>query len=120
RRRVQGRSQLRIGKNANTRRHEPGEVEQSRAASSVPGGRTGECCSHVLAGSVDANRNEALRAATLLRCQGGEPMNATLSTTAWVLHDLGLATSVGGAVFGKAGLRPSTDLQHATNGHGEM
>jgi hypothetical protein len=32
-------------------------------------------------------------------------MNATLSTTAWVLHDLGLATSVGGAVFGKAGLR---------------
>ena len=32
-------------------------------------------------------------------------MNATLSTTAWVLHDLGLATSVGGTVFGKAGLR---------------
>jgi hypothetical protein len=34
-------------------------------------------------------------------------MNATLSTTAWVLHDLGLATSVGGTVFGKTGLHPA-------------
>jgi hypothetical protein len=34
-------------------------------------------------------------------------MNTTLSTTAWVLHDLGLATSVGGGLFGKTGLRAS-------------
>lgn len=34
-------------------------------------------------------------------------MNQTLSTSAWVLHDLGLATSVGGAIFGKAGLHPA-------------
>jgi hypothetical protein len=34
-------------------------------------------------------------------------MNATLSTTAWVLHDLGLATSVGGSLFGKVGLHPA-------------
>ena len=47
-------------------------------------------------------------------------MNATLSTTAWVLHDLGLATSVGGAVFGKAGLRRAMDSEHAQNGHGEL
>src|SRR4051812_24512345 len=30
-----------------------------------------------------------------------------LSTTAWVLHDLGLATSVGGTVFGKYALHPA-------------
>jgi hypothetical protein len=34
-------------------------------------------------------------------------MNSALSTTAWVVHDLGLATSVGGAIFGKAGLHPA-------------
>jgi hypothetical protein len=34
-------------------------------------------------------------------------MNATLSTSGWVLHDLGLATSVGGAIFGKTGLHPA-------------
>jgi hypothetical protein len=47
-------------------------------------------------------------------------MNATLSTTAWVLHDLGLATSVGGAVFGKAGLRPAAGASDMQNGRGEM
>jgi hypothetical protein len=34
-------------------------------------------------------------------------MNPALTTTAWVVHDLGLATSVGGAIFGKAGLHPA-------------
>jgi hypothetical protein len=34
-------------------------------------------------------------------------MNQVLSTTAWVLHDLGLATSFGGSLFGKAGLHPA-------------
>ena len=47
-------------------------------------------------------------------------MNATLSTTAWVLHDLGLATSVGGAVFGKAGLRRGLDETPSENGRGEI
>jgi len=48
-------------------------------------------------------------------------MNATLSTTAWVLHDLGLATSVGGAVFGKAGLRPAANsARMQQNGRGEI
>ena len=47
-------------------------------------------------------------------------MNATLSTTAWVLHDLGLATSVGGAVFGKAGLRRATRSLGSSNGRGEI
>jgi len=47
-------------------------------------------------------------------------MNATLSTTAWVLHDLGLATSVGGAVFGKAGLRRATHSLGSSNGRGEI
>jgi hypothetical protein len=47
-------------------------------------------------------------------------MNATLSTTAWVLHDLGLATSVGGAVFGKAGLRRATRSDEGQNGRGEI
>ena len=47
-------------------------------------------------------------------------MNATLSTTAWVLHDLGLATSVGGAVFGKAGLRRGLDETRSENGRGEI
>jgi len=46
-------------------------------------------------------------------------MNATLSTTAWVLHDLGLATSVGGAVFGKAGLRRGLNGT-AQDGRGEI
>jgi hypothetical protein len=47
-------------------------------------------------------------------------MNATLSTTAWVLHDLGLATSVGGAVFGKAGLRRAMHSEGLQNGRGEI
>lgn len=47
-------------------------------------------------------------------------MNATLSTTAWVLHDLGLATSVGGAVFGKAGLRRAANLAPMQNGRAEI
>ncbi len=48
-------------------------------------------------------------------------MNATLSTTAWVLHDLGLATSVGGAVFGKTGLRRAADsTQMQQDGRGEI
>jgi hypothetical protein len=47
-------------------------------------------------------------------------MNATLSTTAWVLHDLGLATSVGGAVFGKAGLHRGLDETLNENGRGEI
>ena len=47
-------------------------------------------------------------------------MNATLSTTAWVLHDLGLATSVGGAVFGKAGLRRGLHETSQQNGRGEV
>ena len=47
-------------------------------------------------------------------------MNATLSTTAWVLHDLGLATSVGGTLFGKAGLRPARDSMPTQNGHSEI
>jgi hypothetical protein len=47
-------------------------------------------------------------------------MNATLSTTAWVLHDLGLATSVGGTVFGKAGLRRAAGDTSMQNGHGEI
>jgi hypothetical protein len=46
-------------------------------------------------------------------------MNATLSTTAWVLHDLGLATSVGGTLFGKAGLRRATGSQ-MQDGRGEI
>jgi hypothetical protein len=46
-------------------------------------------------------------------------MNATLSTTAWVLHDLGLATSVGGAVFGKTGLRNGMSKTEQ-NGQGEI
>lgn len=32
---------------------------------------------------------------------------ATLSTSAWVLHDLGLATGFGGALFGQLALHPS-------------
>jgi hypothetical protein len=47
-------------------------------------------------------------------------MNATLSTTAWVLHDLGLATSVGGAVFGKAGLRRAVGSESQQDGRGEI
>ncbi|HMI87651.1 MAG TPA: hypothetical protein VK550_26375 [Polyangiaceae bacterium] len=47
-------------------------------------------------------------------------MNATLSTTAWVLHDLGLATSVGGAVFGKAGLRRAAGSDMEQDGRGEI
>jgi hypothetical protein len=47
-------------------------------------------------------------------------MNATLSTTAWVLHDLGLATSVGGAVFGKAGLLRAADSQPSLDGNREI
>jgi hypothetical protein len=47
-------------------------------------------------------------------------MNATLSTTAWVLHDLGLATSVGGAVFGKAGLRRAARSIDEQTGRGEI
>jgi hypothetical protein len=46
-------------------------------------------------------------------------MNGTLSTTAWVLHDLGLATSVGGTVFGKAGLHRGMD-KASSNGKAEM
>ena len=47
-------------------------------------------------------------------------MNATLSTTAWVLHDLGLATSVGGTVFGKAGLHRATHAEDSPNGSSEI
>jgi hypothetical protein len=47
-------------------------------------------------------------------------MNATLSTTAWVLHDLGLATSVGGTLFGKAGLRRARHTNGSLDGGGEI
>jgi hypothetical protein len=47
-------------------------------------------------------------------------MNATLSTTAWVLHDLGLATSVGGTVFGKAGLRRAMHSEGSQDGRSEI
>ena len=32
-----------------------------------------------------------------------------LSTTAWVVHDVGLATAIGGSLFGKAALEPALD-----------
>jgi hypothetical protein len=47
-------------------------------------------------------------------------MNATLSTTAWVLHDLGLATSIGGTLFGKAGLHRATHSEDSQNGRNEI
>lgn len=31
----------------------------------------------------------------------------TLSTAAWVAHDLGLATGIGGALFGRVGMQPA-------------
>lgn len=39
-------------------------------------------------------------------------MNATASTVAWALHDLGLATSFGGALFGRAALEPAAREIH--------
>ncbi|HLU67363.1 MAG TPA: hypothetical protein VKZ63_13855 [Kofleriaceae bacterium] len=32
-----------------------------------------------------------------------------LSSTAWILHDLGLATSIGGTLFGRAAMHPALD-----------
>ena len=32
---------------------------------------------------------------------------ATLSSTAWIIHDLGLASTIGGSMFGKIALHPS-------------
>lgn len=32
---------------------------------------------------------------------------ATLSSTAWIVHDLGLASSIGGSLFGKLAMHPS-------------
>lgn len=32
---------------------------------------------------------------------------ATLSSTAWIVHDLGLASTIGGSLFGKLALHPS-------------
>src|SRR4051812_42347776 len=34
---------------------------------------------------------------------------ATLSSTGWIVHDVGLATSIGGAMFGKLALEPALD-----------
>src|SRR3954464_16017611 len=34
---------------------------------------------------------------------------ATLSSAAWVVHDVGLAASIGGTLFGRAALEPSLD-----------
>ncbi|MBA3502640.1 MAG: hypothetical protein M4D80_19300 [Myxococcota bacterium] len=33
----------------------------------------------------------------------------TLSTAGWVVHDVGLATAIGGSLFGKAALEPALD-----------
>ena len=42
-------------------------------------------------------------------------MFPTASTTAWALHDLGLATSFGGSIFGKLALHPA--LKNISNAH---
>src|SRR5215510_253475 len=39
-------------------------------------------------------------------CAGGPSMTA-LSTAAWTAHEIGLATAVGGTVFGRAALQPA-------------
>lgn len=42
-------------------------------------------------------------------------MFPTASTTAWALHDLGLATSFGGSIFGKLALHPA--LKNVSDAH---
>jgi hypothetical protein len=41
-------------------------------------------------------------------------MTPVLSTTTWVLHDLGLATGFGGALYGKAALQPAVKAISST------
>ncbi len=45
---------------------------------------------------------------------------ATLSTTAWVLHDLGLATGFGGSLFGKLALHPAADAASSKEERGRI
>lgn len=45
---------------------------------------------------------------------------ATLSTTAWVLHDLGLAAGFGSRLFGQLALTPSALAQRAKRERGEV
>lgn len=45
---------------------------------------------------------------------------ATLSTAAWVLHDLGLAAGFGGPLFGKLALDPAIKVVHSEAERGEV
>jgi hypothetical protein len=45
---------------------------------------------------------------------------ATLSTTAWVLHDLGIATGFGGSLFGKLALHPAVDAASSNEERGRI
>ncbi|MBV9945606.1 MAG: hypothetical protein JOZ69_02035, partial [Myxococcales bacterium] len=45
---------------------------------------------------------------------------ATLSTTAWVLHDLGLATGFGGSLFGKMALHPAAGAASSKEERGRI
>jgi hypothetical protein len=44
----------------------------------------------------------------------------TLSTAAWVIHNLGLAVSFGGSVFGKAALNPNLDVISSGSDRGKL
>lgn len=45
---------------------------------------------------------------------------ATLSTTAWVLHDLGLAADFGGNLFGQIAMEPAVKTIHSKRERGEV
>lgn len=45
---------------------------------------------------------------------------AKLSTTAWVAHELGLAASFGGVLFGKVALNPNLDVLQSKTDRGKL
>lgn len=45
---------------------------------------------------------------------------AKLTTAAWVAHELGLATSLGGVIFGKLALNPSLDVVESKPDRGKV
>ncbi len=47
-------------------------------------------------------------------------MVPVLSSAAWVMHDLGLATNFGGALFGKVGLHPAVRQITSERERGEV